>query len=497
MTKNVSWGISALNHDAALAVVKNNDILFASHSERFSRKKNDSLLNKDIINYALNVNGFPERIFFYERPLLKKTRQIYSGQYKSLLLKGIKNHLKEFDSNLSKIPITYIAHHKSHAAAGYFTSKFSSAVIVVVDAIGEWDVLSIWHATGTILNKIYSEKYPHSLGLFYSAMTQRIGLTPNEEEYILMGMSSFGKLNDLYDKIRHDFFKINSEKCVKLSENLHKGCKWWNINEDNVFNIAFATQKIFQEYLRKIMLKAKQLTNEKNLVYMGGCALNCLANSTIVDIFDNIWIMPSPGDSGSALGAIAAGRNDYLNWQGPLLGYNIEGIYDFNYMVDMLIDDNVVGLAIGRAEFGPRALGNRSLLADPRSIDMKTKVNRIKRRQEFRPFAPAILEEYVHDYFNLSVVNSPYMQYIAECKEPHKFPAIVHIDGTSRVQTVNKHNYPEFYQLLKVWYSKTGCPMLLNTSLNIKGEPLVNTENDAINFSDHYKIPVVIAKLHG
>lgn len=493
MTDRIFWGLSALSHDAALTVTAGKKILFASHAERFSGVKNDPYLNKEIIDYALSF-GEPEQLFFYEDPLLKKTRQFYSGQYGLIFKPGIISHLKKLDKHLAKKRITYIPHHLSHAAGGYFTSKFDSAVIVVIDAIGEWDTLSIWHAKGTKLKKIYSEWYPDSLGLFYSAMTQRVGLKSNDEEYILMGMSSFGVSHILYELIKNDFFEFKSDRLVQITSNLHKGCDWWEPDIIDKFNIAASTQAIFEEYLNKVMKKAKELTNETNLVYMGGCALNCAANSTIANIFDNIWIMPNPGDAGSSLGAIAAGTKKYLEWESPLLGYDIKGTYNPLDVVNLLKSGKVVGLAAGKAEFGPRALGNRSLLADPRLSTIKTEVNKIKQRQEFRPFAPAILEEFANDYFYMPVNKSPYMQYVAKCKEPDKFPAIVHIDGTSRVQTVNEQEFPEFYQLLKLWYKQTGCPMLLNTSLNIRSKPLVNTVSDAIDFSKKYNVTVVTAK---
>jgi carbamoyltransferase len=229
-------------------------------------------------------------------------------------------------------------------------------------------------------------------------------------------------------------------------------------------------------------------------VYGGGVALNCVANSKLANLglFDRIWIMPNPGDAGSAIGCIAAAERRHINWRHPFLGHNIEGEYPVDHLIKELEINRMVGVANGRAEFGPRALGNRSLLADPRGNDIKDLVNRIKQRQEFRPFAPAILEEDLHEYFEVPkcVVNTPYMQFIGICKHGKDFPAIVHHDGTSRVQTVNKTQNPGFYQLLKTWKAKTGCPMLLNTSLNIKGEPMVNDIKDAERFQTKYNVRV-------
>jgi carbamoyltransferase len=224
---------------------------------------------------------------------------------------------------------------------------------------------------------------------------------------------------------------------------------------------------------------------------MGGVALNCLANRKLGEFFENIWIMPCPGDAGSSLGAAALAYGKRINWQGAYLGHKIPGEYPVSTIIDSLLSDRICGVASGRAEFGPRALGNRSLLADPRGPDIKDRVNEIKRRQKFRPFAPVIMEELVHDYFDMPMAwnHSPYMQTVARCRCPDEFPAIVHVDGTSRVQTVPKDNSP-FRQLLEQWYAATGCPMLLNTSLNIKGKPMVNDHADARNFERQYKIRV-------
>jgi len=226
---------------------------------------------------------------------------------------------------------------------------------------------------------------------------------------------------------------------------------------------------------------------------MGGVALNCLANRYLGEYFDNIWIMPNPGDAGSSLGAAALAFGRRLSWTGPYLGTDIPGPYPVDAALDCLRRSRIVGVASGRAEFGPRALGNRSLLADPRGPDIKDLVNDIKQRQRFRPFAPVILEEYVDQYFDLPAGfnGSPYMQTVARCLDPDLFPAICHVDGTSRVQTVAKNSDSGIRQLLEAWHAETGCPMLLNTSLNIRGEPMVNDRADADRFEKLYGVRVV------
>jgi carbamoyltransferase len=225
---------------------------------------------------------------------------------------------------------------------------------------------------------------------------------------------------------------------------------------------------------------------------MGGVALNCLANRILGEYFDRIWIMPCPGDAGSSLGAAALVYGGRLAWTDSYLGHDIGGSYPVKDILSELATNKIVGVASGRAEFGPRALGNRSLLADPRGSEIKDRVNEIKRRQKFRPFAPVILEELVHDYFDMPVNwdRSPYMQVVATCRHPTEYPAIVHVDGTSRVQTVAKDE-SGIRQLLEQWYYWTGCPMLLNTSLNIRGEPMVNDRSDADRFEQLYGIRVL------
>jgi carbamoyltransferase len=227
-------------------------------------------------------------------------------------------------------------------------------------------------------------------------------------------------------------------------------------------------------------------------VYQGGVALNCLANRKLNRFFDDIWIMPNPGDAGSSLGAAALAHGGRINWTTTFLGYDIPGGYPVNDALEHLLNTRIVGVASGRAEFGPRALGNRSLLADPRGTEIKDKVNAIKRRQKFRPFAPVILAELADDYFDIKPGwhTHNYMQSVATCREPDLYPAICHVDGTSRVQTV-ANDGSGIRQLLETWYAQTGCPMLLNTSLNIRGEPIVNNRTDADRFENMYGVKVI------
>jgi carbamoyltransferase len=215
-----------------------------------------------------------------------------------------------------------------------------------------------------------------------------------------------------------------------------------------------------------------------------------LANPIAYKHYNDVWIMPSPGDSGSAIGAVLANKKKHISWKGPYLGYDIGYQSKNEDIVEHLINHKICGIARGKAEFGPRALGNRSLIADPREHNIKELVNNIKKRQQFRPFSPVILEEFVEQYFDMPTKTSPYMQYAVKCKNPNLYPGIVHVDGTSRVQTINSSDNLEFYKLLKLWYSYTGCPLLLNTSLNIRGFPMVNNFDDSKLWETQYKIKV-------
>ena len=257
------------------------------------------------------------------------------------------------------------------------------------------------------------------------------------------------------------------------------------------YDIANSSQEVVEGLIYSVMDYARHNYPSKNLVYCGGVALNCLANRNLGNYFENIWIMPNPGDAGSSLGTAALAYGKQINWNDAFLGYNIPGAYPVREILDELQTNKIVGVASGRAEFGPRAFGNRSLLADPRGPEIKDKVNDIKRRQHFRPFAPVILEEFVNEYFSMpkGFEKSPYMQAVARCKKPNEFPAIIHKDGTSRVQTV-PNDGSGIRKLLEEWLTLTGCPMLLNTSLNIRGEPMVNDLNDAKRFEKEYGVKV-------
>jgi len=489
-------GISAGFHDAAATVIdQQGNILFAGHSERYSKVKNDAEFCAPLICELEQFNPI-DTVAYYERPVMKQLRQWYAGQgieWNKLSLRGAVHDqighacwqdLKHYKS---------YNHHLSHAAAGFQTSPYDRATVVVIDAIGEFETITIWgagydklgHAT---YKKLWQQNYPHSIGLFYSAATGSVGLRPLDEEYILMGMAAYGNATQA---VGMQTLVKDSDR-IEFRENLHTGIDRKYLQELSDYDIAAGAQDIAEQLINSVMRRARDFNFSTNLVYMGGVALNCSANRNLGKYFDNIWIMPCPSDAGSSLGAAALAYRKQIHWTNAYLGHDIPGDYPVSDLMASLLRDKIVGVASGRAEFGPRALGNRSLLADPRGPDIKDRVNKIKRRQQFRPFAPVILEEHVDMYFDMPVgfPDSRYMQVIARCRHPHIFPAIVHYDNTSRVQTVPDDG-SGIRQLLEAWYKATGCPMLLNTSLNIRGEPMVNDRTDADRFETLYGVTVI------
>jgi len=486
-------GINALNHDAGICLIDsdNGKILFSAHSERYSGIKNDSNLNKEMFE-DMEQYGTPDKVVYFERPWIKKLRQLKAGQYREVFsLKNLpQQHL---DSVMGKWNYTideYVDHHLSHASSTYYTSPYTESAVVCIDSIGEFDTISIWYVHGTKFEKRYSEVYPKSLGLWYSAMTQRLGLKPQEDEYILMGMAAWGIPNK---SLQRQVKKL-------LSLNLHRGCMDWDsksLPDDGTeqwkFDIAHNVQVVCEQEILKVFSKVKEVVPEtNNICYSGGVALNCVANSLVVQQYPSLWILPNPGDCGSSLGCAAYVGGVHLDFMenGAFLGYDIKGDYPVDEVLNELLKGNLVGVANGRAEYGPRALGNRSLLADPRGKDIKDKMNKIKNRQKFRPFAPSVLEEHAHEIFDMPTRKSQFMQYVAPCKYPELYPAICHVDGTSRVQTVSKRDNPGYYKLIKEFYKETNCPMVLNTSLNIKGQPIVNDEKQVKEFTNKYGVRV-------
>ena len=490
-------GISAGFHDAAAAVINTaGDILYAGHAERYSKQKNDANLDQSMVWEIAPDNIHIDHIAYYERPWMKQLRRLRSGEGFDTTQLTVKQVLRQqLGGFFSTVSTSCYNHHLSHAASGFQTSPFDRATVVVIDAIGEFDTVTIWaaeyDATGQArYRRLWRQQYPHSIGLFYSAITDRVGLRPMDEEYITMGMSAYGKnKNSLALYMESKIVENMSE--IRFQDNLHTGVSADFMWDSDPEDIAGAAQQVVEDLIYSVMERARSFGFSTNLVYQGGVALNCLANRNLNEYFESIWIMPCPGDAGSSLGAAALAYGKKLNWKNAYLGSEIAGEYPVRACLDSLLSDRICGVASGRAEFGPRALGNRSLLADPRGLDIKDRVNEIKRRQKFRPFAPVILEEYADLYFDIppGFVDTRYMQVVGRCRHPDLYPAITHVDGTSRIQTVPADG-SGIRKLLEAWYNQTGCPMLLNTSLNIRGEPMVNDRADADRFEQQYGIRV-------
>ena len=450
----IKWGTTFGSHDGALAVFQDDELVFASDAERWSRKKNDSVIPDNLIKYAEDNWGRPDEVYFYEDYNLKDERREFAGQ-------------KPLQKIQFKYQVKFCDHHLSHARYGYWTSPFDDCTVLVVDAIGEWDTLTQWKVFNGEFVRQKSWRYPKSIGLFYSAMTQAAGWKPNEEEYILMGASAVKK---------HNIENYNIVKELwNNGENFHTGI---NINFDK-FEIASIAQEIYEEEFKKIIDEIE----DDNLVFVGGCALNVSANRFLTQF--NTFIPCNPGDGGSAIGCVIDRKipaNAYL-------GYEIPGEYPVTEIIQELKQNHMVGVARGRAEFGPRALGNRSFLADPSLLDIKDRVNKVKGREEFRPFAPMILKEDADTYFE-SGIPSPFMNTIRKAKREtiEKYPGIVHLDGTSRLQEITEEPHRT---LLQEWKKETGCPMLLNTSLNVKGQPIINNETEAKQFETKTGVKVL------
>jgi carbamoyltransferase len=473
----ISLGISALYHDASICLMDNDKVIFASQAERFSRIKNDKNLNTDLFNELLKYDP-PEKIIWYERHNLRILRKLLFDRSIKGVTFSVKKYLRNFiDTNIVSVP-----HHDSHAAACLYTAPYNTenALVFSIDAVGELYSIVVYKVVNNLLKRVEEVYYPHSLGLFYSAFTDMLGLKANEEEYILMGMASYGDPNKYYNFIKESCF-LNGTKTLY---NFNRGCRGLiDIKEDEKYDIAAAVQQVYEEKLIEFVKKIMHKYASSNIMLSGGCALNCSANSKLLNIVDNIHIFPHPGDGGSSVGACLAFTKQNIDMKHNFWGYNAGGIHSPEYIVNEILTKGYSFVINGRAEFGPRALGNRSILADPRNKKMQDIINNIKGRELFRPFAPCILKEHFNEYFDTcGLPESPYMQYTLKCKKPQDIPAVVHVDGTSRVQTVDKNNI-FLYKILKIWKEKTNIPVLLNTSLNKKGKPLINSYNDMKEFN--------------
>ncbi|MCQ2559014.1 MAG: carbamoyltransferase [Oscillospiraceae bacterium] len=568
-------GISGLYHDSAAAIIQDGVILAAAQEERFSRKKNDSALPLQAIDYCLQTAGIAmyqaDAVVYYDQPLLTLDRTLHSignaGKEADYLAEhGLENlaarllvdaSLRKRYGLLGKDDKLYtVEHHRSHAASAFYPSPFETAAILTIDGVGEWATTTIGEGNGNQLALHKQINYPDSLGLFYDAFTAFCGFKVNSGEYKFMGLAPYGVPR--YEKLIRDelielypdgSFHLNPEYFCYDRSAVMTGDSFARLfggpgrrPEERItrreMDLAASAQRVTEDVILALAREAKRLTGSENLCMAGGVALNCTANGKIrrSGIFDRIWIQPAAGDAGGAIGCAyavyyqlsGAARKPQPqdSQQGSFLGpdfsekeietaleknklnwHKLEDRELFQQTAALLNNNKVVGWFQGRMEFGPRALGGRSILASPRSADMQSRLNlAIKFRESFRPFAPAVLLEDAKDYFEMEQP-SPYMLEVAQLRHELQFafntaeklqeenydmlkvvnqprsqlPAITHVDGSARVQTVTKERNGRFYDLLKEYKAQSGCSVLVNTSFNVRGEPIVCTPQNAID----------------
>lgn len=549
----VILGISAYYHDSAAALLVDGKVVAAACEERFSRKKHDKGFPKQAVSFCVEEANISHEeidyVVFYEKPLLKFERILtthirYAPKSFKAFTKAIPIWLKErlnmkrtITKELRKLwsdhkrwDIRFVEHHFSHAAMAYYTSAFEDTAILVVDAVGESATTSILKGEHDKIILVKQQVFPHSIGLLYSAFTYFLGFKVNSDEYKVMGLAPYGKLDN--EETRH-FITIIENKLVKISPDgsIILNDKYFTfmyrlkmIDEhiwENLFglakrqpneeisqshkNLAAAIQHITEKIFLLLARHVKEITHSNRLCISGGCALNCAAMGKIQEqrLFEDVFVPFAPGDDGGAIGAalyLAALMDEpCVQKVSPYLGthytdveieqaltheglsyhfYEEESLY--GEVANLLNKGNIISWYQGRMEFGPRALGNRSILADPRDATMKDKVNaRVKFREAFRPFAPVVLEEDATSWFMGEC--SPYMMLTTTVKKGNqKIPAITHVDGSARAQVVGESDNPRLYYLLTAFKELTDCPILLNTSFNVMGEPIVCSPQDAI-----------------
>ena len=539
-------GINAYFHDSSCALIQDGKLVCAVSEERFSRFKNDSRLPIRAFRYCLETGGISitdvDCIAYYENLEKKIARQL------------IHNFNQSADDELSWLDYTkpfreirevlgyegiikHYDHHLSHAASSYLFSGFEDAAILTNDAVGEWDTSTFGSAKGQQIDLFERITYPHSVGLFYSTLTNYLGFKVLNGEYKVMGLAPYGKpiyadkLRNLYsmpDKFSFelnmkyfDFGQINRMYTDNLVDYLGITPRIPESKIEQVHkDLARSLQVVLEEILIKQVRDLKEKVDTSNLCMSGGVALTCVATHAIrkAGIFENIFVQPSAGDSGSALGAAALAYTELTNqaceplkhvYLGPsyssqeiaemLSSLEVDAIdYRNNRdglnqaVVDRILENKVIGWFQGRMEFGPRALGARSILADSRDEGMRDKLNNlVKKREAFRPFAPAILEEYTHEHMDFEGA-SPYMLETCQVESDLYLPAVTHVDGSARIQTVSAETNPRMHSLIKCFYERTGCPILVNTSFNVRGEPIVCTPIDALRCFGNSGIDVLV-----
>jgi len=576
-------GISAFYHDSAAAIIEDGQVTAAAQEERFTRIKHDSAFPTQAVKFCLEYTGTSiddlDAVVFYDKPLLKFERLMET--YYAFSPKGVRSfmmsmpvwlkeklflkrliheslvEIEKYDKK--KLKLLFPEHHLSHAASAYYPSPFDEAAILTIDGVGEWATASICHGKGSELEILKELKFPHSLGLLYSAFTYYCGFKVNSGEYKLMGLAPYGDHNSAEVKkhielIKNELTEIKEDGSIFLNQyyfnysvglRMAKDDRWEKLfgikrREDesdlsqDYCNLALAIQIVTEEVVIKMAREAQKLTGSKNLCMAGGVALNCVANGKLQkeQLFENIFIQPAAGDAGGAIGAALAAY--HIHFQKERVSVNtadrMNGSYlgpeymdieilrmakrnkaiahheiDFDALAEktakLLSEGNVIGWFQGRMEFGPRALGGRSIIADPRNPEMQKKLNlKIKFREGFRPFAPSVLAEEKEKYFEIES-DSPYMLMVQPLKKERQnklpdnyqsmtiseklyflrsdLPSITHVDYTARIQTVHKETNEKYWKLIDAFRKITGYGVVVNTSFNVRGEPIVCTPQDA------------------
>ncbi|MFM7022491.1 MAG: carbamoyltransferase [Flavobacteriales bacterium] len=577
-------GISAFYHDSAAAIVEDGVILAAAQEERFTRKKHDDAFPVNAVRYCLEEAGVSidelEAVVFYDKPLLKFERllETYYGfapagvtsfvtsiplwiKEKLFLKKLLRDELEKVQTyDRKKLQLLFPEHHLSHAASAYYPSNFEDAAILTIDGVGEWATASICRGEGKNISVLKELRFPHSVGLLYSAFTYFLGFRVNSGEYKLMGLAPYGnegsaRVKEYVGKIKEVLVDIRKDGSVWLNQKYFSYAtalrmvpdrRWEKLFgfprrkpeaalEQHHCDLGLAIQIVTEEIVISMAREAKRLTGSENLCMAGGVALNCVANGKIQkeDIFKNIFIQPAAGDAGGALGCALAAYHIWYGQERKVDPLKLDGMngsylgpeasdkeieqtarkYGANFqryesfdeltkvVADYLAQGNVVGWHQGRMEFGPRALGNRSIIGDARNPEMQKKLNlKIKYRESFRPFAPSVLAEYCAEYFDHKGI-SPYMLLVHPVKESRRIPypanyqnfalreklyhqrsdipAVTHIDYSARIQTVHKESNEKYWKLIQSFKQKTGYGLIVNTSFNVRGEPIVCTPEDS------------------
>ena len=536
-------GLSCFYHDSAAALLKDGVVIAAGQEERFSRKRHDSGFPEKAIQYVLHAAGIKadelDAVGFYDKPLLKFERMLstyvatfprsFNSFRKAMPLwlheklwvpSIIRKQLKPYAG-----PILFAEHHMSHAASCFLPSPFEEAAILTVDGVGEWATASFGVGRGSDITLFKEIRFPHSLGLLYSAFTYYLGFKVNSAEYKVMGLAPYGKPVH-FERIMRDMVHLNEDGSFKLDMKYFSydyGLRMTNRAFDEFFggpprkpeswmterefDIAASVQKVCEEVVLKMVRHLHQETGLDRLCMAGGVALNCVANGRVIreTKIKELWVQPAAGDAGGAVGVAhyiyntlnkrpraAAWKHAYL---GPEFGdaeirrfldeagAKYETLPDGELVkrtAELISESNVIGWFQGRMEFGPRALGGRSILADPRDAKMRDTLNmKIKFREGFRPFAPSVLLDKASEWFEIDC-DSPYMLLVAQVREGKRtIPSVTHVDNSARLQTVTRDEAPLYYDLIREFERITGVPILINTSFNVRGEPIVCTPRDA------------------